>query len=193
MKQKLSTKDLITAGAFGAIYVVLITIVSTVLAMTPITFLLTPFVMGIVGSVVYMLYVSKIKKPGAILILAVLVGIITSGTSIYPLLLAVIWGAVAELIVRKGDYKAKGHIVASYCIFNFTSIGPLFLLVIAKKAFLENCAVYYGQEYVETMDNYTPSWIALVFVALAIVGALLGGQFSKRLLNKHFEKVGIWV
>lgn len=191
MKQKLSTKDLITAGAFGAIYVVLITVISTALAMTPITFLLTPLVMGIVGSVVYMLYVSKIKKPGAILILAVLVGVITSGTSIYPLLLAVIWGVIAEIIVRKGDYKSRGHIVAGYCIFNFTSIGPLFMVVIAKKAFLESCAVYYGQEYVETLDKYTPSWIALVFVVLAILGALIGGQFSKRLLNKHFVKVGI--
>ena len=36
MKTKLTTKDLITAGAFGAIYLVLLTVLSSVLTIVPI-------------------------------------------------------------------------------------------------------------------------------------------------------------
>lgn len=39
MKTKLTTKDLITAGAFGAIYLVLLTVLSSVLTLVPILFL----------------------------------------------------------------------------------------------------------------------------------------------------------
>ena len=48
MKTKLTTKDLITAGAFGAIYLVLLTVLSSVLTIVPILFLATPLIAGII-------------------------------------------------------------------------------------------------------------------------------------------------
>lgn len=63
MKTKLTTKDLIAAGAFGAIYLV-------VLPVVPVLFLATPLIAGIVLGTVYMLYAAKVPKKGAILILA---------------------------------------------------------------------------------------------------------------------------
>lgn len=38
MKEKLTTKDLIAAGAFGAIYLVLLTVLSSVLTILPVLF-----------------------------------------------------------------------------------------------------------------------------------------------------------
>ena len=55
MKTKLTTKDLITAGAFGAIYLVLLTVLSSVLTIVPILFLATPLIAGIILGTVYML------------------------------------------------------------------------------------------------------------------------------------------
>lgn len=101
MKTKLTTKDLITAGAFGAIYLVLLTVLSSVLTIVPILFLATPLIAGIILGTVYMLYATKVPRTGAILVLAILVGLITSMTTIYPLIFAVVWGLIAELIHRK--------------------------------------------------------------------------------------------
>lgn len=56
MKEKLTTKELIGAGAFGGIYVALLFIVSMILSMAPVALLLTPFVMGLIGGTVYMVY-----------------------------------------------------------------------------------------------------------------------------------------
>ena len=190
MKTKLTTKDLITAGAFGAIYLVLLTVFSSVLTIVPILFLATPLIAGIILGTVYMLYATKVPRTGAILVLAILVGLITSMATIYPLILAVVWGLIAELITAKRR-KSAGALAISYCVFNLTSMGPFFALILAKDAFLESCAGYYGEEYIATLDKLTPSWIVLVLIALALVGGLLGGLFGRKILKKHFVKAGI--
>lgn len=64
MKTKLTTKDLITAGAFGAIYLVLLTVLSSVLTIVPILFLATPLIAGIILGTVYMLYATKVPRTG---------------------------------------------------------------------------------------------------------------------------------
>ena len=79
MKTKLTTKDLISAGAFGAIYLVLLTVLSSmILPIVPILYLATPLIAGIILGSVYMLYSLKVPRTGSIFILAVLVGLITS-------------------------------------------------------------------------------------------------------------------
>lgn len=107
MKTKLTTKDLITAGAFGAIYLVLLTVLSSVLTIVPILFLATPLIAGIILGTVYMLYATKVPRTGAILVLALLVGLITSMATIYPLIFAVVWGLIAELITAKRRKSAR--------------------------------------------------------------------------------------
>lgn len=190
MKTKLSTKDLITAGAFGAIYLVLLTVLSSVLTIVPVLFLTTPLIAGIILGTVYMLYATKVPRTGAILILAVLVGLITSMATIYPLIFSVVWGIIAEVIAARKRNSA-GVLAISYVVFNLTSMGPFFALILAKDAFLESCAGYYGEEYVATLDVLTPSWIVIVLVAMALAGGLLGGLFGRRILKKHFVKAGI--
>lgn len=191
MKSKLSTKDLIAAGAFGAIYLVLITVLSSVLSIVPVLFIATPLIAGVVIGTVYMLYVSKVPRRGAILVLAVLVGLLTSTATIYPLILSVLWGLLAELVAARGGRKSANALALSYCVFNLTSVGPFCAIILAKEPFLESCALYYGEEYAAALDAVTPSWIAIVLVAFALVGGFAGGQFGKRVLKKHFEKAGI--
>lgn len=144
----------------------------------------------IILGTVYMLYATKVPRTGAILVLAILVGLITSMATIYPLIFAVVWGLIAELITAKRR-KSAGALAVSYCVFNLTSMGPFFALILAKDAFLESCAGYYGEEYIATLDKLTPSWIVLVLIALALVGGLLGGLFGRKILKKHFVKAGI--
>ena len=184
MKTKLTTKDLIAAGAFGAIYLVVLTVLSSmVLPIVPVLFLATPLIAGIVLGTVYMLYAAKVPKKGAIMILAVLVGLITSMSTFYPLLFSVIWGILAEVIASRKERRSAGMLAASYVVFNMTSMGPFFAIIVAKEAFLENCATYYGA--------LTPDWIVAVLIAFALIGGLLGGLLGKRILKKHFEKAGI--
>ena len=75
---KLKTKDLIVAGAFAALYVVVLFAVVTVMGFVPILYLIAPFVNSVILGCIYMMYVMKVPKTGAILILSVAVGLLTS-------------------------------------------------------------------------------------------------------------------
>ena len=70
--KKLRTKELIYAGAFGALYIVLMLIVVLGTSMIPILYILAPISVGLVCGTVYMLCVLKVRKFGAALILGVL-------------------------------------------------------------------------------------------------------------------------
>lgn len=189
---KLKTKDLIIAGAFAALYIVVFFAVVATLGFIPVTYLLSPFVNGIVLGCVYMVYVAKLPKFGAILILAVAVGLFTSiGGLWFALAWCLALGLAAELIARAGRYRSKRAYQLSYMIFACTGMGPFWMLVLAKPAFLAACTAYYGADYAATIDRYTPSWSILVLIALAMLGGLSGALIGSRLMKKHFRKAGV--
>jgi energy-coupling factor transport system substrate-specific component len=187
----LTTKDLIIAGAFAALYVALFLALATVMGFVPIVYIFTPFTLSVVLGPVYMLYVTKISKPWAIMILAAVVGLLTSMDGFW---ICLIWslalGLAAEFIARRGPPSGK-KLILSFMVFGCTNMGPAWVLLLAKQRFLDVCAVYYGQDYANTLDSLTPWWIIFAFLIMAIVGGLIGGLLGNRLLKKHFEKAGI--
>jgi energy-coupling factor transport system substrate-specific component len=190
-KDKLKTKDLIMAGAFAALYAALFFAAATVMGFIPIVYIFTPFILSVVLGSVYMLYVTRIPKPWAIMLLAVLVGLLTSMDGFW---ICLIWslalGLAAEFIARRGISSGK-RLVLSFMVFGGTNMGPAWMLLLAKQRFLDVCAGYYGQDYADTLDSLTPWWIIFVFLAMAIVGGFIGGTLGSRILKKHFEKAGI--
>lgn len=190
MRQKLKTKDFIYAGAFGAIYIILTLVLVTATGIIPVIYLLAPFIVGCVCGTVYMLYVTKIRKFGAILILAFLFGIVTSSSSIISLIWALICGIVAELIAKAGKYESKKLFMVSYLVFNLTMVGPFFMLVYAKQHFIDLCQQYYGQDYAAALDRLTPGWIIFVLMGLAVAGGAAGVMLFSKFAKKHFEKAG---
>lgn len=191
MKEKLKTRDLIYAGAFGAIYLLLVLALVMGSGMIPILYILCPLTVGVICATVYMLYVTKIRKFGAILILAVLFGIVTSSNSVFSLVWAVVMGLLAEFIARSGKYQSKRLFKISYWVFNLNMIGPFLMLIYGKAQFIEMCEEYYGAEYAAAIDSLTPNWIIAALAALAVVGAMLGTVLAGKLIGKHFEKAGV--
>ena len=138
-----------------------------------------------------MLYAAKIQKRWATLILAVLVGLVTSmGGMWLSFLWAVLLGVVADLIASR-EPRTKKKYILSYMVFACTNMGPFWSLVIAKARFLEVCVNYYGQEYADAIDKLTPPGIVVALIAMGVVGGLIGGLIGSGLLKKHFKKAGI--
>jgi energy-coupling factor transport system substrate-specific component len=188
---KLTTKDFIIAGAFAALYVALLFVVVSAISFIPTVFLFAPFILSVMLGTVYMLYTSKITKRWAIMILAALVGLVTSiGGMWFCIFWALLLGLTADCIANTGKRLRKKYIL-SFIVFACTNIGPLWTLIISKQYFLDVCVGYYGQDYANAIDRLTPWWIIFVFLAMAIVGGLIGGLLGSRILKKHFEKAGI--
>ena len=189
-KKKLQAKDLVMAGVFTVIYIVLVTILSTLLAAVPILFLAAPFIIALFCAPVYMLYITRVPKTGAVMILALLTGLSMSMASIWILVYVLVLGLIAEAVLYITKHSARG-IQISYLIFALDSVGSFLTLFFARDTFLARCEQYYGAEYVETIERLTPAWSLIVIALTAVTGAFIGVMIGKKMLNKHFEKAGI--
>ena len=191
-KEKMKTKELILAGAFVALYIVVLSILATVLGFVPVLYLILPFVASIALAPIFSLYVTKVPKFGAIIALGVAVVL---AANMAAGITAIVWGLVitliAEFIARSGQYQSKKKYFIAYIVFALTNIGPFFALLFVKDKFLKNLIIFYGEEYAAKFDALTPSWIVFAFMGSALVGGVIGGIFAKKVMKKHFEKAGI--
>lgn len=105
-KNKLSVKELIQAGGFGAIYLVVYFALAMLLGFNPITFFVTGPIAAVVLGTVYMLYIAKVPKRGAIFILSIFNGFLLSTNFVYAFFIVIALGLIAELIAGSGKYKS---------------------------------------------------------------------------------------
>ena len=189
--KKLRTKDLIYAGAFGAIYLVLMLIIVMGSGMVPILYILSPLTVGIVCGTVYELCVLKVHKFGAALILGVLFALVAASSNIVGLICAIVIALIAELIIKVGSYQSKKMYLLSFVVFNLNMVCPFSTLVMNREAFFERAVGYYGQDYADKVAALTPNWIIFGLIGLALLGGIIGAFIAGRLIRKHFEKAGI--
>ncbi|MBQ9155894.1 MAG: MptD family putative ECF transporter S component [Eubacterium sp.] len=188
---KLKGRDLINVGIYSAIYFVILMAVA-MLGMIPIFLPLLSVMVPILGGIPFMLFLTKVKKPGMIFIMAMIMGImmLLTGMGPWPLLTCAIAGILAELVVKSGQYKSAGKAVLTYGVFSMWIWGnylPLFTDYEGYFAQRES----YGQAYIDAVQKLMPLWMAPVLLIACLVCGLIGGLLGRALLKKHFEKAGI--
>ena len=189
--RKLRTKELIYAGAFGALYIVLMLVIVLGTSMIPILYLLAPITVGLVCGTVYMLCVLKVKKFGAALILGVLFALCACSNAWFSFVGAVAAALLAELVIKLGNYKSKKLYLLSFVVFNINMACPYMMLSFARDSFLKRSVEYYGQEYADGIAKLAPSWVFLPILGFALVGGVLGALLANALIKKHFAKAGV--
>ena len=74
--KKLETRDFISVGIFSLIYAVVAFVIGGAAQMTPVTFPFMPMIVALFTGTVFMLYVAKIPRKGALSILGVIAAIL---------------------------------------------------------------------------------------------------------------------
>ena len=190
-ENKLKGRDLINIGIYTAIYFVIVFAVA-MLGMIPIFLPLLAVIVPIIGGIPLMLFMTKIKKPGMIFIMAMILGILVmlTGMGPCPILTSAVAGLLAELCLKKGDYRsAKMSVLASgffstWCWGNFL---PMYLDFEGYAAQRPD----FGPEYFDALRKLLPVWTAPVLLIVAFACGIIGGLLGKALLKKHFVKAGI--
>ena len=102
--QKLQTRDFISVGIFSLIYAVAAFIIGGIVQMTPITFPFMPMIVALFTGTVFMLYIAKIPKRGAIIILGIISGILLFITGMFWMMTAFFFvlGFIADFIYMSG-------------------------------------------------------------------------------------------
>lgn len=189
--KKMRTKDLIYAGAFGAIYLVAMLVIVMGSGMIPILYILAPLTVGLVCGTIYEICVLKVRKFGVALILGVLFALVACMGNIPGLVLAILAAFGAELIIRAGKYQSKKMYLASFVVFNINMACPYTMLLFARDQFLALSAQYYGQAHADGLAAVAPDGIWFAILALAIAGGIGGALIASKLISKHFAKAGV--
>ncbi|WP_278590655.1 MptD family putative ECF transporter S component [Olsenella uli] len=189
---KLNTKDLIYAGAFCALYIILMLIVVMGSSMViPLFYFIAPLTVGTVCGTVYMLYVLKVRKFGAALILGILFILATGSFTWYALLLAAAVSLLTELIIFLGKYASKKMYLLSYVVFNLTMALPYLTFVFNLQESLAVTESYYGAARAQEYAALFGPGFYIFTVLLALAGGVVGTFVASRLVKKHFAKAGI--
>ena len=189
---KLTGKDLINVGIYSAIYFVIVFLIA-MLGMVPILYPMLVVFCPIIGGIPFMLFLTKVKKPGMIFIMSILMGVLMliSGMGIYPLIVSVFSGLLSEVIYRKGNYSSAKMAVLTNGTFSLWVWACFLLLFLNRDSFLASRAESVGQDYVDALNKLTPGWLCPVLLIVCFVCGIIGGLLGKKMMHKHFEKAGI--
>lgn len=193
--RKLTGRDLITIGIFSAIYFVL-NLVAMITGLVPVLWLLLPGVAGILTGIPFMLMESKVRKPGAVLIMGAITALLYFVTGQFTVLLLITF-AIACLLsevyraITKYDNNFI-HMTISFIIFCYGMLGSPMAIWVYKDSFLAQIQQNgMSAEYVQSLSGLisTPMFIAMCISP--IVGGFVGAMIAKGLFRKHFKKAGI--
>lgn len=190
---KLSVKDLINVGLFSVIYFIMFTI-SGILGYIPICVVILPLIAGILGGIPFVLFTIKEQKFGAVTLMGVIAGLFTFlvGQTWLSVVFGLVFGLLADLIMRSGQYKSWTKNMLGYSVFTLWTVGTMLPMWIMRETFFAGYRENGGTDaYINALMKLTPNYMILVVIVLALVGGMLGACLGKSVLKKHFEKAGI--
>lgn len=190
---KLSVKDLINVGLFSVIYFIMFTI-SGILGYIPICVMILPLIARILGGIPFVLFTIKEQKFGAVTLMGVIAGLFTFlvGQTWLSVVFGLVFGLLADLIMRSGQYKSWTKNMLGYSVFTLWTVGTMLPMWIMRETFFAGYRENGGTDaYINAVMKLTPNYMILVVIVLALVGGILGACLGKSVLKKHFEKAGI--
>lgn len=191
MKTKYELKDFMNVALFAVLYYFTF-FIGMCAGYIPILMPLLPLITGIVCGIPFILFMTKCKKFGMILLLGIVCGLLSLiiGSGFFPLLTAIVAGLLAEFILWIFRYTLTIKTILVYTVFTLWSIGFSLQLYLASFDSYRNSLVeQYGEDYVSQMLANVSSigfWSSII---LTLLGGFLGGLLGYAVLKKHFGKI----
>ena len=140
-----------------------------------------PAFSALVGGAIYRLYVEKIQRTGAILVVALVIGAFFLFTrhGAGAFLPALVGGLLAELVAARGHYQSKLGNALSFLLFSFATTGPILMMWFYPASYRMSLldrgkSIDYVNRVMVSLDLATITW----FVLTLILGAGLGWGLS---------------
>ena len=190
--KKLKAKDLINVGIYTAIYIVFFFVVGMLNAIPvlyPFLYVLIPLISGIP----FMLFLTKTEKFGMVTIMSVICGVFWffMGYTWTAIVGYVVFGLIADLVLKAGKYKNFKVDVIGYWLFSCGMIGCQAPMCVMADTYMAQVEASMGEQYASELAHYMPSWMGIAAIAIIFIGSLLGALLGRKMLKKHFERAGI--
>ena len=191
----LKGRDLITIGIFTAIYFVIQFATMLLGGLHPALWVFMPVLDGLLAGIPFMLMCAKVQKPGAVVIMGLIVALIYFVTGMFPpLILGMMAGAcvLAEAVRALARWKGFAGNALAYAVFGFGMCGsPLPIWVFHDSFMAQISAQGMSAEYCATLDALASAPVLVAMLAGTFVAGLAGAAIARVLFKKHFEKAGL--
>ena len=191
----LKGKDLITIGIFSAIYFVINFAFMLLGGLHPMMWILRPAFIALFSGIPFMLMCAKVQKPGAVLLMGLITGLIYFVTGQFTIVILVTFVIACGLGELSRGLSGYGSFKGNTDAFAFFSLGmtgsplPIWLM---RDSFLAQISEQgMPESYISTLEAVSsPAMLAVLFVA-PVVCALVGAWAARVMFKKHFVKAGI--
>ena len=150
-----------------------------------------PAFSALVGGAIYRVYVEKIQRTGAILVVALVIGAFFLFTrhGAGAFLPALVGGLLAELVAARGRYQSKLGNAFSFLLFSFTTTGPILMMWFQPASYRASLlargkSMNYIERVMVPSNMETVSWFLLTLLLGALLGYLLGQLVYQKLDRK---------
>ena len=150
-----------------------------------------PAFSALVGGGIYQVYVEKIQRTGAILVVALVIGAFFLFTrhGAGAFLPALVGGLFAELVAGRGHYQSKLGNAVSFLLFSFTTTGPILMMWFQPASYRASLlargkSMNYIERVMVPSNMGTVSWFLLTLLLGALLGYLLGDLVCQKLNRK---------
>ena len=195
MNKKINSKDLITIGIFTML-ILGVAFVAPVIGAIPGMYLMRTPAAALFTGPLYLLYITKVKKPYCVTITGIICGSVMgllSFGSIPMFLINVACFILADLIAGIGKYVNKLYNGLSYIVLGFWTFaqdGAFWYMRDFMIKFTESVAGANSDFLNGILVLITKENLILVLIT-TLVCSIVSVAFSNMLLKKHFKKAGI--
>lgn len=189
----LAPKDLITVGIFTAVYFVVFFSFGMLGFLGPAVHAAAMVLGTLANGIVFALYATRIRKPGMVLLTALVSALlmVLTGHAWTTLLTALFFGCLAELTLFLGSYRSARASVIAYAVFSMWSCGIILPLYYQHDAYVAKIADQMDPDYARAWAAlFSPGFLVLIMI-LVFIGSCLGGLLGQKMLRKHFIRAGI--
>lgn len=194
-KKGMTGKDIITVGIFSAIYFVINFAFMLMGGIHPVLWILMPAFITLFSGIPFMLMCAKVQKPGAVLLMGLITGLIYFATGQFTIIILISFVVACVLGELTRVLSKYSHFKGNALAFSFFSLGmigsPLPIWLMRDSFIAQITEQVMPDSYIEALKAVSsPTMLVVMFVA-TIVCAFIGALIAKGMFKKHFEKAGI--
>ena len=186
-------RDLVNVGIFAALYIVL-SFLSSSIGYIPALIVFSTGSVALVTSIPLFLFFSKVER-------SILCGLIfcgffgtamfVMGQGILMLAISLLVGLLAGSCI-KFIGKSFAGLFSANIVMSFMSSSMMLPLWTSTEEYLEYTRTMCDAGYVAKLAELSQSpWPLVAIYAFGILGAIVGGLVARRVMKKHFERIGL--
>ncbi|MCR4956485.1 MAG: MptD family putative ECF transporter S component [Lachnospiraceae bacterium] len=193
-KKKLNAKDLIITGVFAVLFLMAVMIGGGPFASIPTLTFYFPIGAALLAGPIFMLFVAKVPKQGALAIIGLVECILGTLTGMHwGLNFGILFSSIiASFIAGSKNFKDTTFNLIAYLVYCIGPMGTYFVFFFNRESWV-SFMLKKGteQEYIDKMSQVATPGMMIIMVVGTLAVAALSGLLGLRLMRKQFVKAGL--